>query len=170
MFTTTRLEVRRIDSADYDAMFAVYGDPEGARWVGDGQPISPGDCSRWVDVTLANYESRGYGMSAVTLREGGEIVGFVGLVHPGGQEVPELKYAYGRAHWGQGYATEVAAAMLAYGEREFGMTRVIATTDPGNLASHRVLEKVGMVDIGTHVDEDGDEVKTYEWREGQSPS
>ena len=166
LFKTHRLQVRRIQPDDYDAMFAVYGDPEGARWVGDGEPITAEDCARWVDVTLANYDKRGYGMSAVELTDGGQIVGFAGLVHPGGQEVPELKYAYASAHWGQGYATEVAAGMLEYGVREFDMTRVIATTAPQNLASHRVLEKVGMVDIGTHVDEDGDEVKTYEWRRG----
>ncbi len=164
MFSTARLRIRRLGPDDYDRMFEVYGDPGAARWVGDGQPISPEDCARWIDVTEGNYGTRGYGMSAVELLDGGGVVGFAGLVHPGGQDVPELKYSYLREHWGKGYATEVSIGMLEYGAKAFGMTRVIATTAPQNVASHRVLEKSGMVDIGTHVDDDGDEIKTYEWK------
>lgn len=169
MFRTARLAIGQLGPDDYDRMLQIYGDPEGARWVGDGQPISPEDCARWVDVTLSNYATRGYGMSAVRLlgaaaAEGlGEIVGFAGLVHPGGQEVPELKYAFAREHWGRGFATEVGSGMLAYGASTFGMARIIATAAPENLASLRVLEKVGMVDIGTHIDDDGEAVVTYEW-------
>lgn len=163
LFATPRLHVRKVKPDDYDEMLRVYSDKEGARWVGDGTPISPEDCARWIDVTLANYERRGYGMSAVVFQSTGEIVGFAGLVHPGGQEVAELKYAYAPEHWGKGYATEVAVGMLEYGQRAFGLKRVIATTAPENAASHRVLFKAGMVDLGIENDEDGDPVQTFEW-------
>ena len=164
MLTTPRLHVRQLRPDDYDRMLEVYSNPEGARWVGDGEPISAEDCARWVEVTLKNYETRGYGMSVVELLAGGEVVGFVGLVHPGGQEVPELKYAYAKEHWGKGFATEVAIAMIQHGASALGMTRIIATTDPGHVASHRVLQKAGMVEVGTHVDEDGDSILTFEWQ------
>ncbi len=164
MFSTERLHVRKIARTDYDDMMRVYGSEEGARWVGDGTPITAEDCARWIDVTFDNYARRGYGMSAVELAASGEVIGFAGLVHPGGQEVAELKYAYAKEHWGQGFATEVAEGMLKYGTEAFGIERVIATTAPENTPSHRVLTKVGMVDIGTHDDEDGDPVQTFEWR------
>ncbi|MFT7171108.1 MAG: RimJ/RimL family protein N-acetyltransferase [Paracoccaceae bacterium] len=164
MFETPRLHVRKIGPEDCEAMLRVYGNEVVVRWVGDGEPLTREGCARWIDVTLANYERRGYGMSAVTLAATGEVVGFVGLVHPGGQEVAELKYALGPPYWGQGYATEVAASMLDYGATEFGLRRVIATTAPENTASHRVLEKAGMVDLGIETDEDGDPVQTHLWQ------
>jgi len=106
---------------------------------------------------------RGYGMSALVLRDSGEVIGFCGLVHPGGQEVAELKYALLREHWGLGLATEAARGMLTYGESAFGIRRVIATTAPENEASHRVLGKCGMTHLETVPDADGDLVKTFVW-------
>lgn len=167
-FRTPRLVIRRIDERDYDAMYAVYSDAEAMRYVDDGEPISPDECRRWIEVTQDNYSKRGYGMSAVEL-EGGPVIGFMGLVHPGGQEVAELKYALARAHWGKGYATEAAKGFLAHGQAQFGIERVIATTAPENTPSHRVLLKCGMVDTGTRVDQSGDETQVFEWAKGAPP-
>ena len=82
---TARLKIRRIVPSDVDAMFAVYGDAESMRYVGDGQPLTFERCEQWVRVTEKNYAARGYGMFALEERATGEVVGFAGLVHPGGQ-------------------------------------------------------------------------------------
>ena len=49
-----------------------------------------------VEVTNRNYQTRGYGMSAVVLKAEGEVAGFMGLVHPRAQPEIELKYALKR--------------------------------------------------------------------------
>ncbi|MEM8711425.1 MAG: GNAT family N-acetyltransferase [Planctomycetota bacterium] len=113
-------------------------------------------------MTLKNYETRGYGMFAVEHLETGAVIGIAGLVHPGGQETPELKYAYVRDYWGQGYATEAGRALVEWGAAEFEMTRIIATTSPENAPSHRVLAKCGMVDEGVE-EVDGESVQTFVW-------
>jgi len=136
------------------------------RWVDDGKPLARADCVRWVDVTHRNYATRGYGMFAVVLRASGETIGFCGLVHPGGQVACELKYAFGRAHWGQGYATEAAAALLAHGAASFGVKAAIATTAPENLASHRVLLKAGMQRAELRTDDDGSQTQVFAWQTG----
>jgi RimJ/RimL family protein N-acetyltransferase len=82
-------------------------------------------------------------MLAMVQRESGAVVGFAGLVPPGGQPEAEIKYALHRSHWGKGFATEAAAALLAYGASQFGLAENIATTAPENKASHRVLLKAG---------------------------
>lgn len=165
MLSTPRLRVRRITADDYEAMLRVYGDREAMEFVDDGEPISPDDTRRWIEVTQKNYETRGYGMSAVEHLESSEVIGFAGLVHPGGQETPELKYAYAREHWGQGYATEAGRALIEWGAAEFGMTRIIATTSPQNVPSHRVLIKCGMVDEGI-TEDDGESIQTFGWGAG----
>lgn len=171
LFLTDHLVARHITRDDFDVMYATYSDPDAMRWVDDGQPIPYDDCKRWVDVTLDNYASRGYGMSALCLRRPdgmpedgmGEVIGFCGLVHPDGQVEPEIKYALRRPHWGRGLATEAAAGMLAYGARAFGMRRIIATIAPDNLASQRVVGKAGMAFAETVIDPDGSSTAVWVW-------
>jgi RimJ/RimL family protein N-acetyltransferase len=153
---TDRLLIRELTPADRDAMLAVYGDREAMRWVGDGSTLTPAQADRWLDVTARNYRHYGYGMYAMTLREQPEaVVGFIGLVHPGGQPEAEIKYALGRAYWGAGFATEAVSAVLDYGFGSCRLTRVIATTAPENAASHRVLQKAGLEEVTPRRHDDG---------------
>jgi RimJ/RimL family protein N-acetyltransferase len=167
MFETERLIVRRLDEDDLDALFAVYGDADTMRWVDDGVPLTRELCVEWVAVTHDNYAARGYGMSALVLKETGAVVGFCGLVHPGGQELPELKYALLRLHLGRGLASEAAAAMVAYGAMAFSMQRILSTVAAANAASIRVLEKAGFRRTDTRRNDDGTETLVFEWRPPQ---
>jgi len=144
VFETPRLYARRLDANDVDALHAVYGDVETVRWVADGTPLDLAQCAQWVDVTLDNYGKRGYGMWALVERATGDVVGFCGLVHPGGQPDAEIKYAFRRDRWGRGFATEAAGALLAHAAGTLGIRHVIATVAPENAASQRVLLKAGM--------------------------
>ena len=164
MLETARLTIRRIVPGDAEAMHAVYGDPEAMRWVGDGLPLGLERCEEWVRVTERNYAARGYGMFAIRLRDADEVIGFCGLVHPGGQADAEIKYAFRRAHWGKGYATEVATAVLRYGASAHGLARIIATAAPENLASHRVLAKAGMIPAEPRRGDDGAVTLVFSWQ------
>lgn len=148
---------------DFEPLLAVYSDPEGVRFVGQGQPITRAECAEWFKVTETNYAKRGYGMFALELLASGEVVGFAGLVHPGGQAEPEIKYALRRSHWGQGLASELVPRLLRYGAMTHGMPRIIATVAPGNLASQRVLAKAGMSLASTRANEDGTTTLVFEW-------
>jgi [ribosomal protein S5]-alanine N-acetyltransferase len=147
-------------------MLGVYGDPEVVRWVGDGEPLDRALCEKWIAVTHQNYATRGYGMFALVQRESGQVVGFGGLVHPGGQPEAEIKYALHRSSWGQGFATEAASALLAYGASVFGLTEIIATTAPENEASHRVLLKAGMARGALRENDDGTFTQLFVWQAG----
>jgi RimJ/RimL family protein N-acetyltransferase len=163
IFESQRLHARHVGPADAVAMHRVYGDADAMRWVGDGQPLELAQCEHWVEVTLRNYASRGYGMFALASRESGEVIGFCGLVHPGGQPEVELKYALRRESWGRGLASEAAIAMLNYARSALGIRRVIATTAPENVASHRVLLKAGMRRGELRANEDGSFTQLFAW-------
>lgn len=164
LFETTRLRCRRWISADRERLFAVYADAEAMRWVGDGKPITPAECDAWLAVTAANYARRGYGMFALEDRATGEVIGFCGLVHPGDQPEPEIKYALLRSHWGRGLASEAVPALLRHGSTAYGLRRIIATVAPANLASQRVLRKAGLAFARTRRNEDGSSTQVFEWR------
>ena len=168
VFTTQRLIVRRWRDSDLPALLAVYGDGEAMRWVGSGRPISHEECVKWLAVTSANYEKRGYGMFAVEQKEAPGVMGFCGIVHPGAQPEPELKYAYLRSHWGCGFATEAAVGLLVYGAKVHGLQHIIATTAPANLASHQVLLKAGMQRGELRRNDDGSQTQVFHWRSSRS--
>jgi RimJ/RimL family protein N-acetyltransferase len=134
------------------------------RWVDDGQPITLAECAHWFEVTRANYEKRGYGMFALEEKASGKVIGFIGIVHPGGQIEAEVKYAFLRSHWGQGLATEAVTGLIDYGARVHGLSYMIATVAPANIASQRVLLKSGM-ERGELVDnDDGTQTQLFQWQ------
>ena len=167
-FQTPRLLVRRWRVGDLSALLAVYGDAEAMRWVGEGRAITHEECVQWLSVTQANYEKRGYGMFAIEERSTPGVIGFCGIVHPGGQPEPEVKYALLRSHWGRGIATEAVAGLIAYGVKAHGLGLLIATAAPANLASHRVLLKAGMRQAELRADEDGTHTQVFRWSAGAS--
>ncbi len=162
IFKSNRILCRRWLPEDFDALYQVYSDPVAARYVDDGQPITQEDCARWFEVTERNYATRGYGMFAFEERSSGQVIGFGGLVHPGGQPEAEVKYSFLQSHWGQGLASEAVPSLLAYGAEEHGLARIIATVAPGNLASQRVLIKSGMTGVQSGADA-AEETNLYEW-------
>ncbi|MFM1896355.1 MAG: hypothetical protein RLZZ385_1429 [Pseudomonadota bacterium] len=163
IFETPRLTCRLWQPSDLSAIYELYSDPLGARWVGDGQPITLAECERWLQVTATNYRIRGYGMFALDDKSSGRLVGCCGLVHPGGQAEAEIKYAFLRDFWGRGLATEVVPALLEYAAYQHGLKRVIATVAPENLGSRRVLEKSGLLQCAEQRDDNGEQTLVYEW-------
>ena len=163
LFQTTRLRCRRWTIEDFDSVFAIYSDPIAMRWVGEGKPITREACEKWFEVTETNYQNRGYGMFALEDQATGLVVGCCGLIHPGGQPEVEIKYAFLRAHWGKGLASEVVPALLRYGHLRHGLSRVIATVDPENLISQKTLIKAGARVAQHRVEDDGTTTLVFEW-------
>jgi RimJ/RimL family protein N-acetyltransferase len=97
---------------------------------------------------------------AVVLKRENRLIGScsIAMSHAPSREA-ELGYNYERAAWGQGYATEAAQAVVAWGFRELGLHRIWATCAPANAGSRRVLEKIGMQREGY--------LREHRWMKGQ---
>jgi RimJ/RimL family protein N-acetyltransferase len=169
VFVTPRLVGRRIDTADLDALAAVYGDAEAMRWVGGGRPLSRAECARWIEVTHENYRRRGYGMFALVERTAPPpgVIGFCGLVHPAGQVEPELKYALLRSHWGRGLASEAVAGLVDHGLRVLGLAGLVATVATEHRASQRVLAKAGFEPRKLRRNDQGSHTQVMAWQRRQ---
>lgn len=84
----------------------------------------------------------------VVLRETGEPLGYCGLVDGDGrQDEPEIAFEFLRRHWGRGYATESASAIVELA-RTTGLPRLRASVWEWNTASRRVLAKLGFAETG----------------------
>jgi [ribosomal protein S5]-alanine N-acetyltransferase len=155
LFETPRLQVRHFRESDAPALFAVCSDPVVMRWVGDGRPLSLEQCENWIKVSLRNYETKGFGASAVIVKETQEFAGYCGIVYGPGETEPEIIYGFAQRFWGQGMAGELVAPMLEYGFKHCGLARIMATIAHENLASRRIVEKAGMRLDHEHAEEDG---------------
>ena len=161
LFETARLCVRQLEDGDADDLFAICRDPVAMQWMGDGQPLTFEQCQRWIAVSQRNYATHGFGASAVELRAAPGLIGFCGLVFAAGSSTPEIIYGFGRRWWGQSYASEVVPAMLRYGIETCRLARILATIDPQNLASCRVVEKAGMRFEGLEPEPEGQAIRVY---------
>ncbi len=81
---------------------------------------------------------------AITLRDGGALVGAIGLGLSAAHRRGEMGYWIGVPYWGRGYCTEAAGAMLRYGFDTLHLHRIHAAHLTRNPASGRVMAKIGM--------------------------
>ncbi len=109
---------------------------------GRGVPLSRDETEVALKSIIAHWERLSIGRWAVVHKATGRLIGFAGIRLLEG--TPEVVYLLDKSYWGQGLATEIGAACLDYGFRERRYERIMAVTKPPNLASRRVLQKLGM--------------------------
>ena len=160
---TNRLLVRDFTLDDADDAFAMYGDPDVSRWLGGGQTHDTVEQTReMLQRITRRTRSDGLGLWAVVEKASGRLVGGALLLEGtiDGREQVELGYHFRRDAWGQGYATELAAALLRYGFEQVGLQRIVGVHLPGNTASSNVLRKIGMREQGM-ADYDGTQMHLF---------
>jgi RimJ/RimL family protein N-acetyltransferase len=141
---TERLRLRPYRADDTAAMFGVFGDPDVMRFAMNGADPSL-EATRTRVQKLIDHQARlGFSLWVVEDRATGAILGDCGLKQlEDGPEI-EVGYRFAKAHWGKGYASEGAAASVRYGFEKLGLKRIVAVVAPLNVASCRVLEKIGL--------------------------
>lgn len=110
-----------------------------------------------VNIILPQYKNN-LGRWAVHLKDSNEFIGWCGLKLVNGEI--DLGYRFLPSAWGKGYATEIAIATLEYGHQNLNLEKIIAHAHIHNMASQKVLEKIGMQFAGEGMDE-GLPVKGY---------
>jgi RimJ/RimL family protein N-acetyltransferase len=145
---TERLILRRFTEDDVDNLVALDSDPEVMRYLNGGIATPREVVEREILPRFLSYYVRydGFGVWAAVEKSSGEFIGWFSLRPPdeGRRDEMELGYRLRRSAWGQGYATEGARALIRKDFTELGVQRVIANTYEHNVASRRVMEKMGM--------------------------
>jgi RimJ/RimL family protein N-acetyltransferase len=148
MLETDRLSLRRWQDDDLDDLAAMNADPEVMRYILDGSVRDRQQSAQSLAKMERQWEDRGFGLFAVELRATGVLIGWAGLAVP--EFLPEvlpaveIGWRLARAWWGQGYATEAAAAALRFGFDDLSLDRVISIRHVDNDRSARVMAKLGL--------------------------
>jgi [ribosomal protein S5]-alanine N-acetyltransferase len=141
---TARLLLRDFVAADWEAVHAYASDPEVVHFMYWG-PRDAAESQGYIRRMLATQRERPrttWELAVVRMADH-RLLGACDLtpLTPG---EADLGYVLARDAWGQGYATEAAQALVAAGFAQLNLRRIVATCDPRNLASARVLEKAGL--------------------------
>ena len=158
-----RLTLSPYEASDIDLSIEMFTDPEVLRYAGGVKPEDE------IRGQMANVTRRGgngcIGIWCVSDRRTGEKLGSTALLPMPVEEnvtdyrlvVPgkmpdgdiEIGYFLRRSAWGKGYATEACERLIEMAFKESPLTEIVANFEEGNVASRKVLEKLGFVNHGT---------------------
>jgi RimJ/RimL family protein N-acetyltransferase len=159
LIETERLVLRELTESDAEFYFAILTDPDFKRFIADRGIRDANDALvNLRDRVLASYDAHGFGMWLVSRRVDGRPVGMAGLVKREFLNDVDLGYAFLPEGRGSGFATESAAAVMGYALERFGLQRLAAIVAPDNLASIRVLDRLGFRHTGQVRFPDGGDV------------
>lgn len=147
---TERLTLCELDAGDAGFILELLNEPGFLGGIGDRGVRDLDGALRYIqDGPAASYARHGYGLWRVELRDGGEPIGICGLLRRDTLPDPDLGYAFLQRHWQRGYAVEAGDAVLRYARDALALPQVLAIVSPGNAASIKVLERLGMHAQGT---------------------
>lgn len=151
MIETTRLLLREVELGDAEGFFEMDRDPLVARYVGNKPVQHLEESIKVIEFVQSQYVQYGIGRLSVIDKASGAFLGWCGLKRMkdtgvnGNDDFIDLGYRFMQKHWGKGYATESAQAVLDYGLNTLGFPLINAIARVENVASVRVLTKIGML-------------------------
>ena len=142
--TTDRLALRRMTDGDLDWLAALYNDADVTLHLG-GLKTREQVANMMRTRVIEYYDANpGLGVWMTIERATGDQVGFHLLNNIQGETIIQVGYGLLKPAWGKGYATEMAEAVLRYGFADLGLPRIAGIASLPNVASQRVLAKIGL--------------------------
>ena len=139
-FATARLKATTIARQDLPDLVQLHLDGEVSRFLGGVR--TPSVTATYLETSLQHWVDHGLGLWTLRTYDG-TFIGRAGLryVELEGVSELELAYTFVRSAWGQGFATEIAQALVAIWETRCAEPSLVGIVMKGNLASERVLLK-----------------------------
>jgi ribosomal-protein-alanine N-acetyltransferase len=142
---TERFLLRPLTLDDVGALHQLWTTPEVREFLWDGETILLARTVAVVTESLRLCKEKGFGLWGGFRHGNALLVGFGGFWRFHNPPELELLYGVAREFWGQGFATEIAQAVISYGFSVLNLSDIRASTDAPNYASQRVLEKLGFI-------------------------
>jgi len=142
---TKRTILREFREDDYQAVFEFGSNKEVNKYTGDIILESPQHAKEIIkNVWLSDYQKYAYGRWAVYYKPDNKIIGFAGLKYLPEVKETDIGFRFLPEYWGKGIATEVSIEIIKYGFEKLKLTKIIGIAMPENIASCKVLEKIGL--------------------------
>ena len=143
---TDRLILRTWVDEDLESMLAINQDPQVMEYFPSLQDLDM--TKNFIDKVNAHFKNHGYSLYAAARKDTNEFIGFIGLLIADFEShftpATEIGWRLSSNHWGQGFATEGAKAVLDYAFRKLKIPEIVSFTAAGNAQSIRVMRKIGL--------------------------
>ncbi|WP_316239479.1 GNAT family N-acetyltransferase [Bradyrhizobium sp. SZCCHNR1015] len=161
-----RVVLRPYGPMDADALYGLWTDPQIVRMTNPGFQPSREQVSSAIERFRKQWDEDGFGQWAVQQKMTGAVIGYCGfkLWERTGPEL-ELVFGITPTLWSRGYATEAVRSALAFLQERHPSRVVLGAAFFHNKASHRVMQKAGLLPAGTYY-EDGP-YALFRWGAGQ---
>jgi RimJ/RimL family protein N-acetyltransferase len=159
---TERLCLRAPVSQDAEALYDLFADAEVMQGLGKKPVSAVEDVRAMIEEMTSGWRTEGLGPFIFETPAERQVVGQAGVMifdkrgwtastwaDAGSHAQPELGWALIRAHWGQGYATEGAAAIREWAYEHRSIEQLVSLISPDNPRSQRVAERLGAVPTET---------------------
>ena len=151
---TERLLLRNWRAADLKPFARLNADPAVMEFF--PKALSEEESNAMAARIKDRIDREGWGLWAVERKDTGEFIGFTGLSVPVA-DLPfmpcvEIGWRLAREHWGNGFATEAARAVLRFAFDELRLAEVVSFTAATNLRSQAVMKRIGMSNTGLDFD------------------
>ena len=160
VFETPRLILGQFTEHDAPLILRLNSDPEIVKYVHEPVLTTEEQAKKIiVDIILPQYQ-KNLGRWATYTKSNNEFIGWCGLKYRPELDEIDLGYRLIRSAWGKGYATEAAKHTLEHGFNKLDLPLITGRAHIENIASLKVLEKIGMQFVREEVVDDCP-VKTY---------
>jgi RimJ/RimL family protein N-acetyltransferase len=143
---TRRLVLRPLSASDEAVFHAINTDPDVRRFLFDNVVLTPADSAAMLSSSVELFTREGLGLFGITQRDDPVLVGWAGYLRPRPASPLEIGYALVRSLWGRGITVEACRAAMVWGAEHARLEKFHASTDVWNIASIRVLEKLGFAE------------------------
>lgn len=145
---TERLRLREFTLADTGFILELLNTPGWLQFIGDRNVRTEEQAAAYLqNGPLKSYAENGFGLLLAEKKDGATPIGMCGILKRDTLDTPDIGFAFLPRFNGQGYAFEVASALLAHAKAHLGMPTISAITLPHNARSIRLLERLGFTFI-----------------------
>lgn len=141
---TKRLYLRELSIDDAIDLSQVMCNAESMKYY--PRAFTPNEVERWIQKNIDRYETFGYGLWGVVLKENGKLIGDCGLTiqNIDNELLPEIGFHINPAFCRNGYATEAGKATLSYCHAEYKLRQIYSYCNAENIPSRNTMVKIGM--------------------------
>jgi RimJ/RimL family protein N-acetyltransferase len=142
---TERLKLREFNLKDAAFIITLLNTPTFIKYIGDKKIKTTADAEKYLQTgPLLSYTENGFGLWLFSLKQNKKPIGMCGLIKREGLEDVDIGFAMLPEYENNGYAYEIAKAVMHYGKTTLGLKRIIAITTKNNKRSGNLIKKIGL--------------------------
>ncbi|MFF2752453.1 GNAT family N-acetyltransferase [Psychrobacillus sp. NPDC058041] len=136
---TGRVLIRKFELKDWQAVHEYTSDINVMKYLSEGA-FSEKDVVEFINKNIFENAEK----FPVVLKDENILIGHIAFHKWSGEHTYEIGWVFNPKYYNRGYATEAAYAVMKYGFEKMKLHRIIATCQPENTPSFRIMEKIGM--------------------------